>query len=305
MAVTADLLIIWAWEYDRDFVALLLEACARHGVSAVTCDEAELPSLPARLERSELRARVALDRAWDWGDDYERHVAAVKQHVPVLINDYERTRRIWNKFTTHLDLITHGLRAPYLLLLPSFYHDPNPPQPDLSPLGGRFSIKAAHGGGSGVLNPATTWQEVLEQRKAWPADETILQAWVEPKQLGGRRAWFRAFYACGSTFLCWADDRTHIHEPVSFAEEQHYQLSVLRGMTQHIASLSGLNLFSTEFALDQHNLWQVCDAINEPCDFRLKSKAINGVPDEVVLSIADRIAGWVKRQARRADQRAS
>ncbi len=305
MALTADLLIIWAWEYDADFVTMLMEACARHGLHAVACDESELPALPERLERGELRARVALDRAWDWGDEYERHVAAVQRHVPLLINDYEHTRRIWNKFTVHLDLITHGLHAPYLILLPSYYHDPNPAPPDLSVLGGRFSVKPAHGGGSGVLQPAATWREILERRQAWPADETILQAWVEPKLLGGRRAWFRVFYACGSTFLCWADDRTHIHEPVTPQEEQRYHLSVLRGMTQHIASLSGLNLFSTEFALDQHNLWQVCDAINEPCDFRLKSKADNGVPDAIVKSIAERIASWVKRKARAAPQTAA
>ena len=74
-------------------------------------------------------------------------------------------------------------------------------------------------------------------------------------------------------------------------------------MTQQIAGLCGLNLFSTEIALDQNNVWQVCDYVNEPCDFRLKSTVANGVPDQVVKAICDRIAGWVKRHASKTNYR--
>ncbi len=59
--------------------------------------------------------------------------------------------------------------------------------------------------------------------------------------------------------------------------------------------MCGLNLFSTEIALDNRNLWQVVDYVNEPCDYRVKSGVPNGVPDEVVLAIAERIAGWAER----------
>lgn len=302
-----DLLIIWGWEYDADFVQLLLRACARRNVRAFVCDLEHLEALPHWLERGELRASVVLDRVWDWGDDYMRHVPAVKRFVPHRINEYELVEQAWNKVAMHMVVIAHGLHAPYLIALPAYDQQPVLPPPDLSPLGGRFSAKPAHGGGSGVLQPLTTWHEVLERRKEWPDDETILQAWVEPRVLGTqqRRAWFRVFYACGSTFLCWADDRTHVHDVVTPEEEQRHQLSVLRGMTQQIAGLCGLNLFSTEIALDEHNLWQVCDYVNEPCDYRLKSKTPNGVPDDIVASIADRIAGWAARRSKRGAARAA
>jgi hypothetical protein len=96
--------------------------------------------------------------------------------------------------------------------------------------------------------------------------------------------------------MCWADDLTHDQTPVSPQEESHWRLDVLRGMTQQIAGLCGLNVFSTEIALNQHNVWQVVDYVNEPCDYRLKSKARNGVPDEVVQAISERIASWAKRK---------
>lgn len=296
----SDLLILWAWEYDADFVAMLVRACATRDVSVRVCGPDELAQLPAWLDSGEIRARVGLDRVWDWGGEYERHVEAMQRNVPLMVNDYARVRRVWNKLTMHMTLIAHGIYVPHLILLPSYEEQPNLPRVNLSPLGGRFSVKSVHSGGSGVLEPVTRWEDVLAQRLEWPSEQTILQAWVEPKLLGERRAWFRVFYACGSTFLCWADDRTHVQEPVSPEDESRYQLCILRGLTQQIAGLCGLNLFSTEIALDQNNLWQVCDYVNEPCDFRLKSTAVNGVPDEVVAAICDRIAGWVKRRTQAA-----
>ncbi len=297
----SDLLILWAWEYDADFVAMLARACATRNVSTHVCGADALAQLPARLDSGEIRARVGLDRVWDWGGEYERHVEAMQRNVPLMVNDYARVRRVWNKLTMHMTLIAHGIYAPHLILLPSYEEQPTLPRVDLSPLGSRFSVKSVQSGGSGVLEPVTRWEDVLAQRLEWPGEQTILQAWVEPKLLGKRRAWFRVFYACGSTFPCWADDRTHVQETLSPEDESRYQLSILRGLTQQIAGLCGLNLFSTEIALDQNNLWQVCDYVNEPCDFRLKSTAANGVPDEVVAAICDRIAGWVKRRTEAAD----
>ena len=146
-----------------------------------------------------------------------------------------------------------------------------------------------------MISASDAWDAVLTKRREWPHDRTIVQAWVEPKTLGRRRAWFRVFYACGATFPCWSNDRTHVQHPVTPEEENRFQLGSLRGITQQIAGLCGLNVFSTEIALDQNNIWQVCDYVNEPCDYRLKSTAGNGVPDDVVVAICDRIAGWVKR----------
>ncbi len=295
------LLVLWAWEYDANFIHLLQHACRAQGVTVHICGPDDLADLPDKLDRGEIRAKIGLDRVWDWGGEYERHVPAMRRNVPLMVNDYDRVRHAWNKLNMHALLIRHGLYVPYLIIIPSYDEQPFLPPIDLTPLGAQFSVKGLHSGGSGVLQPAIRWEEVLQRRKEWPSDQTILQAWVEPKLLGGRRAWFRVFYACGSTFPCWADDRTHVHEPVTPQDEARFQLSALRGMTQQIAGLCGLNLFSTEIALDQNNLWQVCDYVNEPCDYRLKSTTPNGVPDEIVAAICDRVAGWVKRQARFID----
>ena len=295
-----DLLIIWAWEHDADFLDLFKATCVARGISVRMLGAKELPGLREGLQAGHIQARVLIDRVWDWGGEYARHCDAVQQQVQsrtlTLLNDYSLVRRAWNKPTMHYEIIAHGLSAPYMIVLPSYESQPFVSRVNLTPLGACFSVKGAHSGGSGVLRPICTWDEVVQQRLEWPGDETILQTWVKPKMIGRHRAWFRVFYACGATFICWADDLTHDQSPVTPLEQSRWQLDVLHGMTQQIAGLCGLNVFSTEIALDQHNVWQVVDYVNEPCDYRLKSTAPNGVPDEVVKNIAERIASWVRRE---------
>lgn len=297
--MNTDLLVLWAWEHDADFIRLLQAACATRGVSTRTVGAKELAGLPEELDDGRVSARTVIDRAWDWGGEFARHCDAVQRHGLALLNDYTLVRRAWSKPVMHYEFIAHGLPAPFMILLPSHDTQRDPAPVDLTPLGACFSVKGAHSGGSGVLRPASSWGDVLRRRVEWPTDETILQSWVEPQMLGRRRAWFRIFYACGSTFPCWADDLTHEQTPVTPHEERHLRLDVLRGMAQQIAGLCGLNVFSTEIALDRRNLWQIVDYVNEPCDYRLKSAALNGVPDEVVGAVADRMAGWAKRQVNR------
>jgi hypothetical protein len=294
-----DLLIFWSWEHDADFLALLQAACQCRDISTQMIGPQELGNLTDDIRSGKLQARVVLDRVWDLGGEFTRHCDAVIESQMTPVNDYALVKRAWNKPTMHYEMIAHGISAPYMMVMPSYDTQPVPVELDLQRLGEQFSVKGAHSGGSGVLSSATTWNEVLKRRAEWPSDETTLQTWVEPQMMGKRRAWFRIFYACGTCYLCWADDLTHVQTQVSVIEESQYRLDQLRGMTQQIAGICGLNLFSTEIALDRHHIWQVVDYVNDPCDYRLKSKALNGVPDEVVKAIAERLAGWVKRRARR------
>jgi hypothetical protein len=292
-----DLLVPWNWEFDAPFVELLRGACEQRKLGFLALDDGALCDLPAQLTSGTIKARCALDRAWDADDDWREHEAAMHMHVPRVVNPYARVRHIINKPRMHYLLMQHGFYVPYLMVIPSHDKAPNTQLLDLAPLGGRFGAKAAHGGGSGVLHPMSTWEEVQAARKEWPADETILQAWIAPRMLGERPAWFRIFYACGKTFPCWQNDRSHVQTPVTAEDEAAHGLHVLHEMTSKIAGLIQINAFSTEIALDANNVWQVVDYVNEPCDYRPQSTAANGVPDAVVHAIAEAIADWARPQS--------
>ncbi|MCL5994516.1 MAG: hypothetical protein M1546_00480, partial [Chloroflexi bacterium] len=161
-----DLLIIWAWEHDADFLDLLKATCVARGISVRMLGAKELPGLREALQAGHIQARVLIDRVWDWGGEYARHCDAVQQQVQsrtlTLLNDYSLVRRAWNKPTMHYEIIAHGLSAPYMIVLPSYESQPFVGRVDLTPLGACFSVKGAHSGGSGVLRPICSWDEVTQ-----------------------------------------------------------------------------------------------------------------------------------------------
>jgi len=187
-----------------------------------------------------------------------------------------------------------GLHTPYTIILPPYEEQPEVPLIDLEALGERFTIKPAHGGGGeGVVVEATSLSQVQEARQEYPGDWYLLQAHVTPAQLPSRAAWFRVFYCAGQIYICWWDTNTHVHTPVTPAEETSHDLGPLRNRATAIAQFCGLDLFSTEIALTPDGLFVVVDYVNDQIDLRLQSKAVDGVPDDLALDIAEGIVGLV------------
>jgi len=80
------------------------------------------------------------------------------------------------------------------------------------------------------------------------------------------------------------------------AEESRYRLGELHKTVVSIARISKLDLFSTEISLTPDGLFVVVDYVNDVLDLRLQSKTPDGVPDDIVHDIAERLTLLVKRQ---------
>ncbi len=161
---------------------------------------------------------------------------------------------------------------------------------DLASLGKSFTIKPAHGGGGiGVLNGATTLSQVLNARQEFPAQRYLLQSYVIPPRLGSRMAWFRVIYCAGKVYPCWWDKDTHVYARVTPEEEAGYHLGSVRSIALSVANLCGLTLFSTEIAINSDRRFVIVDYVNDPIDLRLQSKAFDGVPDDIVKDITERL----------------
>jgi hypothetical protein len=280
-----DLCLPWYWEYDIDFVQMVERACNEQGLALWQITPDNLLESINSLYKGESSYWAILDRSQYDARFEPIHRWSREYHV-LRINPAEVSKWSEDKATMHLELITAGIHTPHTILLPPFIEQPVIPDLDLSPLGGHFVIKPSNeGGSSGVILGASSMDQILRARMEFPDQKYLIQETVTPRTIHGQPAWFRVFYAVGKTFPCWWHPLSHVFSPVSPQDENRYELTPLRAITQKIASLCRLDWFSTEVALTLEN-FIVVDYVNDGIDTRIQSKAVDGVPDEVMQGIA-------------------
>ena len=286
----------WNWGYDADFVRILDGACQSHGLSLLQITSENLLDMMRSLANGEIIFQVFFDRASDADARFVSIVQWASNHNTHHINPHALACRAWDKVAMH-QAISVSMETPFTIILPSYDEQPLLPEIDLSSLGQSFTIKPAYGGGGdGVIKEATKLGQVLVARQEFPAQRYLLQAHIIPARLDSRMAWFRIIYCAGKTYPCWWDNDTHIYTQVTSNEEACYNLSSLRSITSSIANLCGLTLFSTEIAITPDGRFLVVDYVNDPIDLRLQSRAFDGVPDEIVKDIAERLLELILRR---------
>jgi len=279
-----DLCLPWYWEYDDVFVGMVERACIEEGISLWQIKPNNLLESITALYKGVLTFKTLLHRGQGevlfdpiprWAREF-----SVKRINPAEISAWSE-----DKATMHLEFINAGLHTPYTVLLAPFLEQPVLAEIDIAPLGENFVIKPSNGGGGeGVILGASTVDEILQARMEFPEQKYLIQAHVIPQIIEEKPAWFRVFYANGETYPCWWDTDTHIYTPVTAEEESQYHLDRLRGDTKRIASICQLDWFSTEIAIADEFI--VVDYVNDEIDTRVKSQALDGVPDEIMNSIA-------------------
>lgn len=280
-----DLCLPWYWEYDEEFVRLVEGACLQHNLSFWPITPPTLLDAITDLWIGNKSFRTLLFRGG--GDKrFDLIQRWARENNAFRINPQEVSKWSEDKATMHLELIHAGLHTPYTILLPPFLEQPLLPPIDLSPLGGQYVIKPSNqGGGQGVILGASTMDQVLRARMQFPEEKYLIQATVIPRTIQGRPAWFRVIYAAGNVYPSWWQPLTRVYSTVSPSEESKYNLEPLREITQRIASISKMDWFSTEIALTHEN-FLVVDYVNDDIDTRLQSRAVDGVPDEIMKAVA-------------------
>ena len=93
--------------------------------------------------------------------------------------------------------------------------------------------------------------------------------------------------------MSWWDPCSHVYTPLSFEERKQFNLDQLWDITWRIASLSQLELFSSEIAYAPDKRFKVIDYINDPIDLRPQSETLEGVPDAILEEIAQDLAIYI------------
>jgi hypothetical protein len=285
-----DLCLTWYWEYDADFVRMLEAACTEKGLSLWQVTSHNLAEAVASLYSGEIILGTLLNRAID-NPAFTSFTLRAQELAAFYINPQEISRWAEDKATMHLELIAHGVEAPYTIILAPFKEQPTLPALDLAQLGEHFVIKpASGGGGEGVIMNASSLEQVQSARTEFADRKYLLQAHIQPQELEGRKAWFRIYYVDGKVHPCWWDPQTHIFKPLSVNDEERFGLTPLRMVTAKIASVCHLDWFSTEIAFSKDGKFVAVDYVNDGIDLRSQSKAQDGVPDEVIKTIATELA---------------
>lgn len=283
-----DLCLPWYWEYDIDFVHLIERACSEKELTFWQITPDNLLESIQSLYIGEHSFGAILDRS-QYDHRFEPIHRWSREHNVLRINPGEISKWSEDKATMHLELITAGIHTPYTILLPPFIDQPVISTLDLSPLGHHFVIKPANeGGSSGVILGAFSMEQILRARMEFPEQKYLIQETITPRTIHGQPAWFRVFYAVGKTYSCFWHPLTHVFAVVSPQDENRYELSPLHDITQRIASICKLDWFSTEIALTLEQ-FVVVDYVNDGIDTRVQSKAVDGVPDEVMHGIANQL----------------
>ena len=116
--------------------------------------------------------------------------------------------------------------------------------------------------------------------------------------MDGKRFWFRGFFSCGLVQCCWWDDQSHLYYELQKQEMKRYNLSPLFKIVEKIAAISHLSFFSTEISQSKDGQFIVIDYVNESCDMRPKSRYADGVLDDVVINVANKIVTYIKKKLR-------
>lgn len=299
-----DLALAWEWPYDAGFVERLLARAAQQNWRVLSITGSNLESVLDALSTGRLHLRSVLDRASDERPEFIRLTQVAAERGAQVVNALHHQDRSCDKARNHLICALHGIPVPYTIIVPPFVTDPSPPRLPAA-LGRPFVVKPAYGaGGHGVLLDVSTVAEVQDARRTRWRERYLLQQRIVPRRLDGRRAWLRVFCVHGQVLPCWWDDISHEYTPLTTTEEYHWGLGALRSIVLKIRQLTGLDFFTSEIALGCDGRLVCVDYANSPCDLRLQSQYRDGVPDEVVDGIIDRllaVARYAPQQRQRVD----
>jgi hypothetical protein len=308
MTTNYELGLAYVWEYDDDFIELTERTLQQAGISTFRITNHNIHEVTEKVLQRKVSFNFYLDRAWDVDARYEELGKTLQRRKTVIYNAYKKVQHAIDKASMHLEFITAGLDVPHSIIIPphSQEEDIYLSVDDLAYLGRPFIIKPCNttGGGIGVVTGAETLKEVLEERITNTDDKYILQEKIYPDNLNGHRAWFRCFWSFGKVIPTWWDDQTHLYSELSIDEIRYFGLGKLLTNTRKIAQITELDFFSTEIVLNTDGKFVVIDYVNDQCDMRIKSKHVDGVPDEVIMQIINNLyRDILKKKRQQAKER--
>lgn len=300
-----DLSMTHRLDADDLFIHRIQELCARQRLNFFLIEPLWAEGYYALLQKGLVWSRVLLNMHSEHHQPeelYHRLVRLSSQQGTHVIDHPDTALAAFDKALLHPRLMGGGLYVPYTIFvhhedLATFHLDDE----QRRALGSPFVIKPNLGyGRRGVILDARGEEDLMRCQAAWPKGNYLLQRRIIPRHYEGRPAYFRIFYVFGSVWCCWWNCDTHQYTLTSGNDANTIPLAALEDVARRIAALTGMHFFSTEVAHAETGELVVIDYVNDQC--HLLSQSANpaiGVPDVLVLNIADRLMQAVGEIIRR------
>ena len=280
-------------QLDENFFELIEIAAHQKGLTTYKVNEFNFDETLYQIENHQIRFLTYYDRASDSSDQFLRIYPTLIEHQTKFFVDLDKQMIASDKSIMHEHFVRNNINVPKTLIVPELRQQNSIilAESDLDILGRPFVIKpSVHtGAGSGVYLNGYTIIEVEEKRGEFPEDKYLLQEKINPKEIYLKRFWFRTFYICGTIITTWWDDYRHRYEPLSKSDLEKINITHINDIMKKIHDICELDFFSTELAITDQDRVYAIDYVNEICDMRLQSKHKDGIPDDIVNTIAEEI----------------
>ena len=290
-----DLVMTHLLDTDDLFIHCIQRYCAEERLSFFLIEPLWVESFYDQLAQGKLWPRVLLNMHSEHhqpDEIFHRLIRLAAERQTHVIDPPDRALAAFDKAQVHHRLASAGIRVPPTIIVPA-ERTPNfqLTEEERGLLGTPFVIKPSMGyGRRGVIMNAHDEKDLAHSVAAWPDRHYLLQRRIVPRQLHGLPAYFRVFFVFDSVFYTWWNCFTDHYRLVASEEAQALDLKPLEEITRHIASLTGMNFFSSEIAQTESGEFVVIDYVNDQC--HMLSQSANpkiGVPDELVTAIAKRL----------------
>ncbi|MBU1015458.1 hypothetical protein KKI17_03465 [Patescibacteria group bacterium] len=284
-----DIGVGWGHPADQVFAGFFREAVKKKGIEVREVTYGNLEEDFKEILAGRLSFRVFVDRSSEDHPAFALIAERLKRGGSHVVNDPVLAAKFGSKALLHELFAKEGIPVlPTVFLYPgkktsfaSFIKKERPP----------FVLKPSHGGGGDyVVLTARTAKDIERALQDNAPDATLLQSYLAPSSLLGRAAWFRAIFVAGTVISLWWDPHSSFYEVFASTAEEKRISQELEKIALRIAGLTGLELFSTEAALNGEGEIKVVDYVNQPIDLNVQERAPNGLPTPVVRTIASQLA---------------
>ena len=278
------------------FINCLMTECSARGMKFIFIGAEALDILTAGIKNNNFKLKFYLDMASETfvpDDAYCKFNYLLKSVGTRIVADPDDVKTAADKSITHFDLMRAGISVPFTVIIASGERPRDFTEEEKQKLGHSIVVKPALGYGKRGVK-ITTYEAIreaiTEARRANMGDTVLVQEFIEPKEIEGSPAWFRVFNTFGEITPCWWDPNDHTYREVTVGEIYKHKLLPMIKIIAEIARITRIEWFSCEVAINKKtNEFVAIDYMNDQCWVNPQSKSSDGIPNDIIAHIAERI----------------